>query len=52
MPDGKPPVRLPGDGALARKRAALAEGVPLYPGILPSLEPIAQELGVAMPQPI
>ncbi|WP_425406201.1 Ldh family oxidoreductase [Hwanghaeella sp.] len=52
VPDGKPPVRLPGDGALARKRAALADGVRLYPGILPQLEPIAKELGVAMPKPI
>jgi len=52
VPEGKPPVRLPGDGALARKRAALANGVTLYEGILPSLEPIAQELGVAMPAPL
>ncbi len=52
VPDGKPPVRLPGDGALSRKRNALANGVPLYPGILPQLEPVAQELGVDLPSPM
>ncbi len=52
VPPGKPPVRVPGDGALARKRAALADGVPLYPGILPALKPTAEKLGVALPKPI
>ncbi len=42
-------VRLPGDRGLARKRAALAEGVELYPGILDALAPHAARLGVAAP---
>jgi len=45
------PVRLPGDGALARKRRADAEGVALHPSILPALAPIAAELGVPQPEP-
>lgn len=46
---GAPGARMPGDGALKRKRAALADGVALHPSILPSLTDIAGELGVAMP---
>ncbi len=42
-------VRLPGEQGLARKRAALAEGVRLYPTILPALAPWAEKFGVAMP---
>ncbi len=49
---GRPPVRLPGEGALARKRKALAEGVELYPTILPALAPWAEKLGVEPPKPI
>ena len=49
VPPGSPPVRLPGDGALARRRAALADGVPLHPDILPQLGPHADRLGVAPP---
>lgn len=52
VPDGKPPVRMPGDGALARKRAALADGVPLHPTILPALRDWATKFGVALPEPI
>lgn len=43
-------TRMPGDGALARKRAALADGLPLHPSILPNLAPLAEKLGVAMPE--
>jgi LDH2 family malate/lactate/ureidoglycolate dehydrogenase len=43
-------ARMPGDGALARKRAALADGLPLHPSILPNLAPLAEKLGVAMPE--
>ena len=43
---GFEPVRLPGEAALARRRRALAEGVALYPGIMPGLEPWARKLGV------
>ncbi len=52
---GNPPrpgveaVRLPGDGALARKRAALRDGVALYPGIVDGLRTWADKLGVAPP---
>lgn len=42
-------VRLPGDGALARKRAALEDGVALYPGIVDGLREWAGKLGVAAP---
>jgi LDH2 family malate/lactate/ureidoglycolate dehydrogenase len=42
-------VRLPGQRAMVLKRAALAEGVPLYPGILPALTPWAEKLKVAVP---
>lgn len=45
-------ARMPGDGALARKRTALADGVELHPSILPALTPIAEELGVPLPSPI
>lgn len=41
------PVRLPGQRALARKRAQLQEGVSLHPSILPALQAWAERLGVA-----
>lgn len=44
-------VRLPGGAALARKRQALAEGVPLYPGVMPALEPWARRFGIEAPRP-
>ena len=45
-------VRLPGDGAMARKRTALADGVALYPGIIEGLAEWAGKLGVAAPAPL
>ncbi|MBX9582697.1 MAG: Ldh family oxidoreductase [Gemmataceae bacterium] len=45
-------VRLPGQRGLERKRRALAEGVPLYPGLLAALVPYSEKLGVAPPRPI
>ena len=45
-------VRLPGQQALANKREALAEGVPLYPGIIDALKPWAEKLKVAAPKPM
>jgi LDH2 family malate/lactate/ureidoglycolate dehydrogenase len=45
-------VRLPGDGALARKRAALEHGVELFPGIFEALRREANRLGVIPPDPI
>ena len=44
-------VRLPGQRAMALKREALANGVPLYPGIMPALQPWAEKLNVALPKP-
>ncbi len=49
VPEGADPVRMPGDGALARKREALANGVALYPTILDSLAPWAERFGVTAP---
>lgn len=45
-------VRLPGQRAMALKREALANGVPLYPGIMPALRPWAEKLKVKAPAPI
>lgn len=42
-------ARMPGDGALGRKRAALADGLKLHPSILPALTPLAEKLGVTLP---
>ena len=50
--DAARPVRLPGEAALARKARALAEGVTLYPSIMPSLAEPAARLGVALPLPL
>jgi len=44
-----PPVRMPGDEALARRRAQLARGIALHPGIMPALRPWAEKLGVKCP---
>jgi LDH2 family malate/lactate/ureidoglycolate dehydrogenase len=49
VPAGKPPVRMPGQGALARRAAQLASGVELYPTIMPSLAPWAETLKVPQP---
>jgi LDH2 family malate/lactate/ureidoglycolate dehydrogenase len=45
-------VRLPGQQALANKRSALANGVPLYPGIMEALKPWAEKFNVTPPPPI
>jgi|GEM_PF-3687710 len=44
------PVRLPGQAGLARKRAALKEGLELHPAIMPPLAEWADRLGVALPK--
>jgi LDH2 family malate/lactate/ureidoglycolate dehydrogenase len=49
VPPGRPPVRLPGQGALQRREKHLAAGVALHPTILPALLPWAAKLGVAPP---
>lgn len=46
---GKPPVRLPGQAALLRRKEQLANGVALHPTILPALVPWATTLGIQLP---
>jgi L-lactate dehydrogenase len=46
------PVRLPGDAALARKARQLAEGVQLHEAIAPSLQILADRLGLKMATPL
>jgi LDH2 family malate/lactate/ureidoglycolate dehydrogenase len=43
------PVRTPGEKGLALAKKQREAGVALYPSIMPSLEPWAKKLGVAMP---
>lgn len=45
-------VRLPGQNAMAKRRAALADGVQLYPGVMRGLASWAEKLGVEPPHPI
>jgi LDH2 family malate/lactate/ureidoglycolate dehydrogenase len=45
-------VRLPGEKGLARKRLALRDGVPLYPGIMEALAPYAKRFGVPPPHAV
>ncbi len=47
---GNPPVRLPGEGALARRRQQIRDGIPLHENIMPALTPWAARFGVALPQ--
>ena len=49
---GDPRVRLPGEGALARRRRNIREGIALHETILPAVTPWAERFGVALPQPI
>lgn len=49
---GDGPVRVPGDGALARKAEQQAKGVALHPSILPSLKTWCEKLGVEAPKPL
>lgn len=48
-PPGKPPVRLPGQAALARRAEQLAHGVELHPTIMPALIPWAETLKIKFP---
>lgn len=50
VPPGRPPVRLPGHAALARRADQLTHGVRLHPTILPALRPWAETLRVATPR--
>ena len=49
---GHSPVRLSGEGALARRRRQIREGIELHEGILPALAPWATRFGVAMVAPV
>jgi LDH2 family malate/lactate/ureidoglycolate dehydrogenase len=49
---GRPPVRLPGQAALARRMSQIEHGVELHPTIMPSLIPWAEKLKVAIPSPM
>ena len=42
-------VRLPGENGLQRRRDQVANGVALFPAIMPSLQPWAEKLGVGVP---
>jgi LDH2 family malate/lactate/ureidoglycolate dehydrogenase len=42
-------VRMPGERALAHKRAALHHGVALYPGVMDRVVPWAEKFGVPLP---
>ena len=48
---GAPPVRVPGQAALARRAAQFAHGVALHPTIMPALIPWAETLQVTPPSP-
>jgi L-lactate dehydrogenase len=48
VPDG-PPVRIPGDGALARREEQMVHGVALHAGILPGLRPWAEKWDIVPP---
>jgi LDH2 family malate/lactate/ureidoglycolate dehydrogenase len=49
---GDAPVRMPGDGALARRDEQRKKGVALHPSILPALKPWCEKLGVAVPKAV
>jgi L-lactate dehydrogenase len=42
-------VRLPGENGLMRRREQTANGVALFPAIMPALQPWAEKLEVALP---
>ncbi len=45
-------VRLPGEAGLRRRERQLAQGVELYPSVMPAQAPWAEKLGVAPPAPL
>lgn len=50
VPDGQPPVRLPGERALARRRRLLREGVPLRASTRAGLAEWAERFDVPLPR--
>jgi L-lactate dehydrogenase len=51
VPGGEPP-RLPGERAWAKRKDALARGVPLHPSVPPMLEARGRAAGVPVPAPL
>lgn len=51
VPPGGSPVRVPGEGALARRRDQLQHGVRLEPQVLAELKPWFDRFGVPPPRP-
>ena len=49
---GDPPVRLPGEAALARRAEQCRKGVALFPGIMDALGPWSEELCVSPPEAV
>ncbi|MFL6663186.1 MAG: Ldh family oxidoreductase [Rhizobacter sp.] len=49
---GSPPVRLPGERALALREAQQRSGVALHPEVMPSLVPYAERWSVPVPGPL
>lgn len=49
VPPGKPPVRMPGQAALARRAQQLANGIELHPTIMPALITCAETLKIKPP---
>lgn len=45
-------VRLPGQNGLERRREGLANGLVLYPSVMPALQSWAEKYAVALPSPI
>ena len=50
VPEGAPPVRIPGASGLKKRTDNLARGIQFHPGILDALKPWAEKCGVAMPE--
>jgi hypothetical protein len=48
----KPPMRLPCQAALSRRKEQLASGVAPHPTIISALVPWAKKLGVTQPTPV
>jgi LDH2 family malate/lactate/ureidoglycolate dehydrogenase len=51
VPEGAPPVRIPGASGLNKRADNLANGIVFHPGILDALKPWAEKTGIAMPEP-
>jgi L-lactate dehydrogenase len=49
---GNPPVRLPGERALALRASQLRDGVSLHAGTMPALRPWAERFATALPEAI